>query len=237
MKNLARKVSSLSLALVTSYLSVSPALAADPDGLYLMVRVLMGSSPEISGWYFKNGKVSNRPLGNVANFDFGAAAKANPDKTGTYTMAGKKIIMNWANGKKSEGDYEPGDHGCFYWDMGSFCPVKPFPAGTKLSGQFEGGASAGYGAVSNATTIVFSPDGTYKSSSAASLKSESSNGTQLAGGATGSESGTYSINGTTMTMTGGGKTRQVLTFPYDDGTSGPAPRRIMFDAIMMKHTK
>lgn len=237
MNNLISKTSALVLLMASSYLSVSPALAANPDGLYLMVRVLMGSSPEISGWYFKNGKLSNRPLGNVANFDFNAAAKANPDKTGTYTISGTKMTINWSNGKKSEGDYEAGDHGCFYWDMGSFCPVTPFPAGTKLSGQFEGGASAGYGAVSNAHTINFNSDGTYKMSSAASLKSESSNGTQLSGGATGDESGTYSISGTTMTLTGGGKTRQVLTFPYDDGTKGPAPRRIMFDAIMMKHTK
>lgn len=237
MKNLMRKVGTLTLATLISGFTLSPALAANPDGLYLMVRVLMGSSPEISGWYFKNGKLSNRPMGNVANFDFNAAARANPDKTGTYTISGKKMIINWSNGKKSEGDYEPGDHNCFYWDMGSFCPVQPFPPGTKLSGTFEGGASAGYGAVSNAHTLILNADGTYKMSSASSLKSDSSNGSQLYGGASGEESGTYSINGTTMTMTGGGKTRQVLTFPYDDGTKGPQPRRIMFDAIMMKHTK
>jgi hypothetical protein len=237
MKNFTRKISTFSRVAITSFLSVSPALAANPDGLYLMVRVWMGSSPEISGWYFKNGRVSNRPLGNIANFDFNAAAKADPDKTGTYTISGKKMIFNWANGKKQEGDYEPGDHGGFFWDMGNFTPVQPFPAGTKLSGVFEGGASAGYGSVSNAHTITFSPDGTYKMSSASSLKSDGRNGNQLYGGASGEESGTYSINGTTMTMTGGGKTRQVLTFPYDDGSKGPAPRRIMFDAIMMKHTK
>lgn len=227
------RISTLILMIV---LSVAPALA-NPDGLYLMTRYIPGSSLEIQGWYFKGGRLSNLPLGNVANFDFNAAAKAHPDRTGTYTISGKTMTINCANGKKSEGSYEPGDQNCFYWDMGNFCPATPFPPNTKLSGVFEGGASAGYGAVANAHTITFNPDGTYKMSSAASLKSEVSNGTQLQGGATGEESGTYSISGTTMTLTGGGKTRQVLTFPYDDGTKGPAPRRIMFDAIMLKHTK
>lgn len=216
-------------------LSIGPALA-DPDGLYLMTRYIMGSSLEIEGWYFKGGKLSNRPLGNVTNFDFNAAAKARPENTGSYVISGKKMTISWANGKKSEGDYEPGDHGCFFWDMGNFCPAKPFPPGTKLSGVFEGGASAGYGAVANAHTLTLNADGTYKMSSAASLKSDAKNGSQLYAGSSGDESGTYSIAGTTMTMTGGGKTRQVLVFPYDDGSKGPAPRRLMFDAIMMKHT-
>lgn len=214
------------------------AALANPDGLYLMTRFIMGSSLEIQGWYFKNGKVSGRPTGNTAQFDFNAAAKANPDMTGTYSISGKKMTIKWANGKSSEGDYEPGDHGCFFWDMGNFCPATPFPANTKLSGTFEGGASAGYGSVSNAHTFNFTPDGKYTSSSAASLKSDpKASGDQLYAGASGSESGTYSISGTVMTMTGGGKTRQVLTFPYDDGSKGPTPRRIMFDHIMLKHTK
>lgn len=224
-------------AVLLAALSIVPALAAGPDGLYLMTRMIPGSSLEISGWYFKNGRVSNRPTGNLANFDFNAAAKANPDLTGTYTISGKKLIIQWSNGKKAEAEYEPSDHNCFYWDMGSFCPVDPFPANTKLNGTFEGGASAGYGAVANAHTLTLSSNGTYKLSSASSLHSDAKGGSQLYGGASGDESGTYTISGTIMTLTGGGKTRQILTFPYDDGSSGPSPRRIMFDHILMKHTK
>ena len=229
---------SILLALLTMLSFSCSAFAAAPDGLYLMTRYIPGSSLEIEGWFFKNGQVSKHPSGNVANFNFAAAAKAEPDRTGTYTWSGKKMSFKWANGTTSEGEYEAGDHGCFFWDMGNFCPASPFPPNTKLSGLFEGGASAGYGRVSNATELTLTSDGKYTLSAAASLKSESSNGSQLYGGASsGKETGTYSISGTTLTLTGGGKTRQLLTFPYDDGSKGPQPRRLMFDGIIMKHTR
>lgn len=227
----------LLLLLLFCSLTIASAYAAQPDGLYLMTRMNMGSSLEISGWYFKNGQVSNRPTGNLAAFDFKAAAAKNPDLTGTYSISGKKMTIKWANGKQSTGDYEPGDHNCFYWDMGSFCPAEPFAKGAKLEGVFEGGTSAGYGRVANAHEITFSANGQYKMESAASVKSEVSNGTQLAGGATGTESGTYQLSGTTMTLSGGGKTRQVVAFPYDDGSKGPQPNRVFFDAIMLKRIK
>jgi hypothetical protein len=197
----------------------------------------MGSSLEISGWYFKNGQVSNRPTGNIAAFDFKNASAKNPDKTGTYSISGKKMTIKWANGKQSTGDYEPGDHNCFYWDMGSFCPAEPFAKGAKLDGVFEGGASVGYGSVANVTQITFTSAGQYKLESVGTVKSEISNGTQLSGGATGGESGTYQLSGTNLTLNGGGKSRQVLAFPYDDGTKGPQPHRVFFDSIMLKRLK
>lgn len=223
---------------VIACFSTLGAQAAQPDGLYLMTRMIMGSSLELKGWYFKNGQVTSRPVGNIASFDFKAAGAKNPGETGTYLISGKQMTITWANGKQSKGDYEPGDHNCFYWDMGSFCPAAPFGKGVKLDGTFEGGASAGYGNVANVTQLTLSGSGSYKLDGVGSIKSEVSSNSQLYAGASGSETGTYDINGTTLLLkSSGGKTREVLTFPYDDGSKGAAPRRLFFDAIMMKRIK
>jgi hypothetical protein len=201
----------------------------------MMTRMVMGSSLEIAGWYFKNGQVVENPRGDIAHLDFKAAAADAPATTGTFALSGKKMTMRWANGKTSTGDYEPGDHGCFYWDMGSFCPAEPFAKNQKLDGVFTGGASAGSGRVANATTLTLTSGGQYKLEQAGSVKSSVSAGTQLQGGSSGGETGTYELSGTVLTLkAANGKIRQVLTFPYDDGTKGPQPRRMFFDGAMLK---
>jgi hypothetical protein len=225
------------LGVIASAILVAPrpALAAGPQGLYMMTRMVMGSSLEIAGWYFKNGQVAENPRGDIARFDFKAAAAESPAVTGTFAISGKTMTMSWANGKKSTGDYEPGDHGCFYWDMGSFCPAEPFGKNQKLDGVFSGGASAGYGRVANATTLSLTSGGQYRLEQAGSVKSAPSGGTQLQAGSSGGETGTYELSGTVLTLKpSGGKPRQILAFPYDDGTKGPQPRRIFFDGAMLK---
>ena len=209
--------------------------AADPQGLYLMTRMVMGSSLELAGWYFKSGQVAENPRGDITRFDFKAAAATAPATTGAFAVSGKQMTMNWANGKKTTADYEPGDHGCFYWDMGSFCPVEPFKKNQKIDGVFAGGASAGSGRVANATTLSLTSGGEYRLEQAGSVKSSQSAGTQLQAGSSGGERGTYELSGTVLTLKpAGGAPRQILTFPYDDGTKGPAPRRIFFDGAMLK---
>ena len=209
--------------------------AADPGGLYMMTRMVMGSSLELAGWYFKNGQVAENPRGDLGRFDFKAAAAAAPATTGTYAVAGKKMTMSWANGKKTTADYEPGDHGCFYWDMGSFCPVEPFGKNQKIDGVFSGGASAGSGRVANATTLTLTSAGEYRLEQVGSVRSAPSAGTQLQAGSSGGERGTYELSGTVLTLkSAGGQARQVLTFPYDDGSKGPQPRRVFFDGAMLK---
>ena len=209
--------------------------AAEPQGLYMMTRMIMGSSLELAGWYFKNGHVAENPRGDIARFDFKAAAAQAPDTTGTFAISGKKMTMSWASGKKATGDYEPGDRGCFYWDMGSFCPVEPFGKNQKIDAAFSGGASAGSGRVANATTLTLTSGGQYKLEQVGSVKSAPSAGTQLQAGSSGAEAGAYELSGTVLTLKpAGGAPRQVLSFPYDDGTKGPQPRRIFFNGAMLK---
>jgi hypothetical protein len=223
------------VALVATLAMPVDSWAANPQGLYMMTRMIMGSSLELAGWYFKDGQVAMNPRGDVARFDFKAAAVESPATTGTFKISGKSMTITWANGKTAKGDYEPGDHGCFYWDLGSFCPVEPFAKNQKIDGTFSGGASAGYGRVANATTLTLTGAGQYRLEQAGSVKSEVSGGTQLQAGSSGGESGTYDLSGTALTLkSAGGKSRQVLAFPYDDGTKGPQPRRIFFDGAMLK---
>lgn len=220
---------------VALVLATTEARAADPQGLYMMTRMIMGSSLELAGWLFRDGQVARDPRGDVAHFDFKAAAAAAPAATGTFALAGRKLTMRWANGKTETGDYEPGDHGCFYWDMGSFCPVEPFGRNQKLDGVFSGGASAGSGRVANVTTLTLTSSGRYTLEQVGSVRSAPSAGTRLQGGASGGESGTYELSGTALTLRpAGGAPRQALAFPYDDGTKGPQPRRLFFDGAMLK---
>ena len=228
---------SIALTAMLTVILIAPpeSLAAGPQGLYMMTRMVMGSSLELAGWYFKNGQVAENPRGDVARFDFKAAAAEAPGTTGTFVLSGKTMTMSWANGKKATADYEPGDHGCFYWDMGSFCPVEPFGKNQKIDGVFSGGASAGSGRVANATTLTLSGSGQYRLEQVGSVRSGASGGTQLQAGSSGGESGTYELSGTGLVLkSASGKSRQVLAFPYDDGTKGPQPRRIFFDGAMLK---
>jgi hypothetical protein len=212
----------------------SGAFAANPDGLYLMTRSWPGSSLEILGWLFKNGQVCSKPMGDLAHFDFQKAAARDPNSTGTYSISGKNMIIKWANGKSETGELEP-DKSCFFWQMGLFCPADPFQKNAKINGVFSGGASAGYGKAANATSITFSSNGTYKLEQVGAVHSDTSAGTQLYAGSSGSETGTYDLSGTTLILkSSGGKSRQIVSFPYDDGTKGPAPRRIFFDGAMLK---
>lgn len=220
------------LLTIASFAVSTAAALADPNGLYLMTRMNMGSSLEIKGWYFKNGQVTTRPSGNLASFDFRAAASANPGETGTYSIAGDKMTIKWANGKSSNGRYESSDHNCFYFDMGLFCPAEPFKTAT-IEGTYEGGASAGYGAVSTTKNITFRKDGTYTLGAVGSVRSVGRE-TSAWAGSSGTETGTYSISGTTLTMKGPKGTQQLVAFPYDDGSKGPQPRRIVYEGIVLK---
>ena len=42
--------------------------------IYLMTRMVMGSSLELAGWYFKSGQVAENPRGDITRFDFKAGS-------------------------------------------------------------------------------------------------------------------------------------------------------------------
>lgn len=221
----------LVLAVAAMVIAAAGAARADgPNGLYLMTRMWPGAGLETKGWFFRDGQVSQAPQGDLDRFDFRAAAAAKPNVTGRYTLGGDKMTVAWANGKTTTAEVEPGTDGCFFWDMGLFCPARPFPADTRLDGVFTGGASAGGGAVASARTLKLGADGRYTLDSLGAVSAG-----VTSAGSTAKESGTYAISGTRLDLRpDGGQPRQVLVFPYDDGSRGPQPRRLYFDGGMLK---
>jgi hypothetical protein len=205
------------------------------DGLYMMTRYWSGSGLELDAYYFKGNQVVRSPATNIDGFDFDAARKAAPGTVGTYTRTADKMTITWGDGNKADSTVEmkAGDP-CFMWNMGSFCPVTPFPAGAKLTGTFAGGAGSSHGgnAASNARVITFSADGTYQMDATSTLMQENA----LAAASTGQEQGTYQLNGTSLLLTPKqGAAQNLVVFPYTQNDNAPVkPDSLYFGGSMLK---
>ncbi len=200
-------------------LSACGASAGQPDGLYLMTRYAFGGL-STEAYRFDDGAVVRNPI---------APEEQRAEDVGTYTVDGDSMTMTLGSNASSTSEIEPGDNGCFFWDMGNFCPVEGFDVET-LDGSFTGGASVGGGAVSSAMTVTFKPDGTYTLSSIGTVSTS-----EGSAGSSGEETGTYAIDDTVITlMPAAGASRTLTTFPYDDGSEGAQPRRMFFGGGMLK---
>lgn len=219
----------LMLGVVVLLLTACGARADGPHGLYLMTRFSVGTLT-LEAYRFNDGTVVRNP---VAGVDAIAQERAQrPQDVGSYRMEGGNLVMSFGNEPAVNSAYERDDGGCFSWDAQSFCPVKPFARDAKVDGVYSGGASVGGGAVMSASTVTFRSDGTYSLSSAASIKTGTDAGTV---GSTGAWQGRYRFdeNGLTLSPDNGAEQRY-SSFPYDDGSAGPAPRRIYFGGGMLK---
>lgn len=203
------------------------------DGLYLMTRFWPGSGLELATYYFHNGSVVLNPIAGGNGLNVEAERAAHPKAVGTFRLANGQLTLA-LEGSNQTAKFEDDKKGCFGWDAGIFCPVEVFKPGTTLNGTFTGGASSGGGgAVMSSTAIAFKPDGTYQRDSVGTFTTRT-NASTISGGSTGQESGRYRIDGTAMhLMPNGGKETVVTTFPYDDGTTGPAPRKVYFGGAML----
>jgi hypothetical protein len=218
----------LALALVSSQ-----ARAFTPDGLYLMTR-FMGGSLEMKAWLFRGGRFAQEPKGDLNNFDFGAAEREAPGSTGTYTQDGDKWTFQWAGGRRATGRYEAGQPAgvCFYWDAGSFCPVQAFARDQRLEGAFTG--SIGTAAASAARTLTFGADGRYRLEGSGVVAVRPEDGVERPGGWW-DQSGRYRLSGNLLVLQPDeGPATSLTTFPYDDGTQGPQPRRMYVGGFMLR---
>jgi hypothetical protein len=226
----------LACAGVTMWVPISPAAAAGgaPDGLYIMTRFWSGnSSLEIAAYRFHEGTVVVNPIASNKNADPQTENAAHPKDVGTFRLDGGQLAISLPSGNQ-QSKVEPSSNGCFSWNGGLFCPVKTFSPGTTLDGTFSGGASITGGASSS--TITFKPDGTYDRKSVGTISSKGAT-TYVSGSSAGTEHGKYRIDGTAIHMIAdGGKETVVSTFPYDDGSKGPAPRRMYLGGLMLKRS-
>jgi hypothetical protein len=213
---------------LAAWIGACGAGGAEPNGLYLMTRYAFGSL-QVEAWRFTDGVAVRNPLGNAEQLD--AERAAHPHDVGTYRRDGDTLEIAM-DGKPVKAPFEREDHGCFGWDAGAFCPVEGFGNDVELDGRYSGGVSV-RGAASS-MTIEFKSDGTYALESAGSVSASSDRST-FTGGGSGGEHGKYQLSGTLLTLKPeGGAERRISTFVYDDGTQGPAPRRMYFAGAMLK---
>src|SRR5262249_15227219 len=80
----------------------SPRGSGPLDGLYLRVYSSGGSLNKDYYLFAPTGDFTTIPFGGVDPFDFAAAARAYPGSTGTFTLQGDKLWLQFANGKTQE---------------------------------------------------------------------------------------------------------------------------------------
>jgi hypothetical protein len=200
-----------------------------PDGMYLMTRMAFGSL-ETSAYYFRGNEIFEKPTGGE---DFDRMKQEKPKSHGTYTVEGEKMKVVWGGGRRaSESKLEKSNAGCFYFDAGLFCPMKPFASGTRLEGTYSGAGSAGMGTgavVSSASSITFAKDGTYSAARVGGVSTESS---RVSAGASSSnqDSGSYELSNYTLTLkSSAGTATKVTVFPFEEN-------RLYYEGRMMKRS-
>lgn len=205
-----------------------------PVGLYLMTRMWIATgSLEKAVWYFTpDGRVYHNPAG---DFD-DASLAAHQGRHGTVRTEGKDLIVNWSDGKETRSEIDRGGGDGFSWDTGLFAPVEPFDDSSELVGRWEGGSSMSFGGGSSITSSSFElrADGTFASSSAASIGSESDESV-VSAGSTSSSSGTWKLDGYRLVMTyGDGRVSKGICFPFDDEATPVKPDRFYFMGTLYK---
>jgi hypothetical protein len=195
---------------------------------------LWGSSLEMKVWYFSKDRFAQEPRSTAIPFDFAQAEQQSPGSTGRINRQGDRWIFEWAQGRKSTGKHERGQGagGCFYWDAGLFCPVKPFASQQILDGTYTG--SLGTPQVSSARTYIFSPDGRYRMRTAASVSSTGPT-VWMSGGASSQQEGRYSLKGQAIVLAPDGSPEITLTaFPYESGSDPARPGRLYVGGFMLR---
>ena len=190
-----------------------------PVGLWFMVRYDgMSHSLEKACWYFSPEAVAyENPKEGLSAADL-AAHKGHK---GTFTWSPTNMSIAWSDGKKSEGLVElDKDKIHFMWDMGAFNPVAPFADAKLVVGGWEGGQLLFHDSLVDVVrAIVFTSDGKYVYGTLAELSGP--NGSVVGED---KESGTWKLDGYTMTLDGkGGKTKRQIAFPFDDD-----PKKYMY---------
>lgn len=205
-----------------------------PVGPYFMTRSSSFShSLEKDAWYFA-------PDGRVyCNLKTGFGPEdlaAHPGRKGNARLEGADLVVAWDGGETTRSPVERDQSATFMWDMGAFTPVAAFGAMAEAVGTWEGGESMTWdqGRASVAKSIALRPDGTYVSSTAASLGA-SGQGSTASAGATGGEAGRWLLDGWTMHLfPEGGEARRWIAFPFDDTDTPVEPDRMFLGGILYK---
>ena len=199
---------------------------AAPQGLYL-VRQRQSSLTQLEVWFFAGSRFVQGPpaatLGAGAAFDFVRAETQRAGSTGTLAIEGDRMTLSGPARPSTSARLDPlPSSTCLRWNEGLFCPAPRFAPGARLDGVFAAGP-----AVTGATVLraAFKADGSYEIMLAP----------PNAGAAPGRERGRYEISGSVLRLrpVGGGTATSWTVVPYDDGTPGPAPRRLFLGGVAL----
>ncbi len=212
--------------------------SSGPVGLYFMTRYWIATrSLEKAIWYFSpDGMAYENPNG-----DFSAASlSATASDQGQIHLDGKNLIFTPTKGKnagkKESADYEPQPEGGFYWNTGSFIPVKALASARSIVGKWQGGFSVIGAAV--ARTLDLHADGSFSFSGAATISAETDGSVARAGSSGQISEGTWEVSGYFMTLTGSnGNIKRSIAFPFDDAATPVNPDKFYFDGIMWSPLK
>ena len=212
--------------------------ASGPVGLYFMTRYWLATrSLERAIWYFSpDGMAYENPTG-----DFSAASlSATASDQGQFHLEGKNLVFTRTKGKNTgkqdSSEYDPQPEGGFYWNTGSFIPVKALTSARSIVGKWQGGFSVIGAAV--ARTLDLHADGSFNLSGGATISAESDGSVARAGSSGQISQGTWDVSGYFMTLTGSdGKSRRSVAFPFGDGANSVNPDKFYFDGIMWSPLK
>lgn len=203
-----------------------------PVGLYLMTRYWIATgSLETAVWYFTSDGHAYKDPEDLSE----EALAAHKGDHATVRAEGDDMIFTWSDGKESRSKLEK-EKGGFNWDMGIFAPVEGFDDEEELAGKWEGGKSVSfsgnYAATSN--TLEIREDGTFRQSGVSSFRTTSNDSTVSTGGS-GNDSGQWSLDGYSLTLTyENGKSVRGVSFPFDDEETPVKPDRFYFAGTMYK---
>ncbi|MCC6882527.1 MAG: tetratricopeptide repeat protein [Verrucomicrobiales bacterium] len=218
----------------------APANLSDsgPVGLYFMTRSWIATgSLERAIWYFSpDGMAYENPTG-----DFSAASlSATASDQGQFHLEGKNLVFTRTKGKNTgkqdSSEYDPQPEGGFYWNTGSFIPVKALTSARSIVGKWQGGFSVIGAAV--ARTLDLHADGSFNLSGGATISAESDGSVVRAGSSGQVSQGTWEVSGYFMTLTGSnGNIRRSVAFPFGDSANPGIPDKFYFDGIMWSPLK
>ncbi|MBD2722653.1 hypothetical protein [Hymenobacter armeniacus] len=206
-----------------------------PVGLFFMTRYWIAThSLEKSTYYFApNGQVYVDPAG----FSAAQLAAVPAASRGSYTVAGRKLSVRWANGQTESADVEPQSE-TFAWNMGIFLAGRPFASASQLVGAFEGGnsISTSSGSAAAVSSLTFRANGTYSGGSASSFGGRNEAGASTySAGSSGGSAGRWSLSGWTLTLTdAAGRTSSGVAYPIEKNEKTGQVTRFYFNNVAYK---
>jgi hypothetical protein len=180
--------------------------------------------------------------GHVLDIDFASACKAKPKDCGTYEIQGGTIRLRWSGDygllEEESGAWTPSGKGGF--DAGGhytrITPVHDLRVSGKFTSTFAmvGNMATQSTSVVSEKYLTLTPDGRYQKSGFSAASFDNSNAAGTFGGRKPVQSGTYTMNDYTLTLTPAGGAAERYSLVLEDPTPNATALFINDDAFLKK---